>query len=160
MAKNLSEAQKTRVKAARLLQKGFTPTQVAEEVGVARQTIHTWKRILEEKGLDALKEIREVGRPSTLDDSDMLWLANALREGATAHGFGTELWTLKRVNELIRKKLGKKFSDVHVWRLLGMLGFSSQKPDRQAKERDESAVKEWRQKTWPKIKKKPAKKGV
>lgn len=90
----------------------------------------------------------------------MQWLAGALREGATAHGFGTDLWTLKRVNALIRKKFGATFSDVHVWRLLGKLGFSSQKPERQAKERDESAVQNWREKTWPKIKKKPAKKGV
>ena len=160
MPKTLSEAQKTRIKAGRLLQKGLTPTQIAAEVGVARQTVHTWKRILEEQGFDALKGVPEVGRPAQLSESDMRWLAGALREGATAHGFGTDLWTLKRVNQLIRQKFGAEFSDVHVWRLLGKLGFSSQKPERQAKERDESAVQNWREKTWPKIKKKPAKKVV
>ena len=160
MPKTLSEAQKTRIKAGRLLQKGLTPTQIAAEVGVARQTVHTWKRILEDQGFDALKNVPEVGRPAQLSESDMQWLAGALREGATAHGFGTDLWTLKRVNALIRKKFGATFSDVHVWRLLGKLGFSSQKPERQAKERDESAVQNWREKIWPKIKKKPAKKVV
>ena len=65
-----------------------------------------------------------------------------------------------QLNELIRKKFGLNYSDVHVWRLLGKMGFSSQKPERQAKERDEEAVQLWRKKTWPKIKKKPMKKDV
>jgi len=95
-----------------------------------------------------------------MSDANMKWLSTALRQGATAHGFGTELWTLKRVNELIRRQFGIEYSDVHVWRLLGKLGFSSQKPEKQAKERDEESVQKWRRKTWPKIKKKPAKKGA
>ncbi len=69
MAKTLSEAQKTRIKAGRLLQKGLTPTPIAAEVGVARQTIHTWQRILAEKGFDALKSVPEVGRPASVTPS-------------------------------------------------------------------------------------------
>lgn len=90
----------------------------------------------------------------------MKWLSLALREGAAAHGFDTYLWTLKRVNELNRKRFGLNFSDVQAWRLLGKMGFSSQKPERQAKERDEEALQLWRKKTWPKIKRKSMKKGV
>jgi transposase len=45
------------------------------------------------------------------------------------------------------------FSEVHVWRLLGALGFSSQKPERRAIERDELAVLQWKRKTWPALKK-------
>jgi transposase len=48
---------------------------------------------------------------------------------------------------------GVRFSEVHVWRLLGAMGFSSQKPERRAIERDESAVLAWKHKTWPALKK-------
>jgi homospermidine synthase len=36
------------------------------------------------------------------------------------------------------------------------MGFSSQKPERRAIERDESAVLAWKRKTWPALKKKCA----
>ena len=70
-----------------------------------------------------------------------------------AHDFGTELWTLKRVRAVIERLYGVRFSEVHVWRLLGVMGFSSQKPERRAIERDESAVLTWKRKTWPALKK-------
>ena len=70
-----------------------------------------------------------------------------------SQGFGTELWTLKRVRTLIKQLYGVTFSDVHVWRLLGTMGFSSQKPERRAIERDEHAVQTWKRKTWPALKK-------
>jgi len=155
MAK-LSEAQRKRVKAARLLQSGKSPAQVALAVGVARQTVYTWKRVLGERGVDGLREMVDVGRPGQLGAADFKWLDAALREGAQAHGFGTELWTLKRVGALIKRQFGIKFSDVHVWRLLGSMGFSSQKPERRAIERDEDAVRTWKQKSLPALKKKPS----
>ena len=58
----------------------------------------------------------------------------------TEHGFGTELWTLKRVRALIERLYGVRFSQMQVWRMLGAMGFSSQKPERRAIERDEEAV--------------------
>ena len=80
----------------------------------------------------------------------------ALLEGPTAHGFGTALWTLKRVRVFIEREFGVRYSDVHVWRLLGQMGFSSQKPERRALERDEAAIEAWKKRTWPALKKKPA----
>ena len=155
MAK-LSEARRKRVKAARLLQSGKSPAQVALAVGVARQTVYTWKRVLDERGVDGLRAMVDVGRPGQLDAGDFKWLGAALREGAQAHGFGTELWTLRRVGALIKRQFGIQFSDVHVWRLLGSMGFSSQKPERRAIERDEDAVRTWKQKSLPALKKKPS----
>ena len=155
MAIKLSEAQRKRVKAARMLQTGTPVAQVALAVGVARQTVYTWKRVLDEKGVDGLRAMVDVGRPGQLGAADFKWLGLALRQGAQAHGFGTELWTLKRVGEVIKRQFGIEFSDVHVWRLLGSMGFSSQKPERRAIERDEDAVRVWKKKTWTGLKKKP-----
>jgi transposase len=93
------------------------------------------------------------GRPAQLDGGQLEGLRVALLQGALAHGFGTELWTLKRVRSLIQRLYGVTFSQVHVWRLLGAMGFSSQKPERRAIERDEAAVLAWKRKTWPALKK-------
>ena len=148
----MDEAARKRVLAGRLMLAGQTPAQAAKAVGVARQTAYTWKARLEEGGLEALRSMA-TGRPAQLDKGQRDALATALRQGAMAHGFGTQLWTLKRVRALIERLYGVQFSEVHVWRLLGSMGFSSQKPDRRAIERDDLAVLEWKRKTWPALKK-------
>ena len=154
MAMKMSEAQRKRVRAGRMLLAGKRPAEVALAVGVARQTVYTWKRVLDEQGIDGLRSMSDGGRPGQLDASSFKWLDTALRQGAQAHGFGTELWTLKRVGSVIKRQFGVEYSDVHVWRILGSMGFSSQKPERRAIERDEEAVRTWKRKTWPALKKK------
>lgn len=155
MAVKMSEAQRKRVRAGRMLLADKRPAEVAAAVGVARQTVYTWKRVLDEGGINALRTMSDAGRPGQLDAGDFKWLATALRQGAQAHGFGTDLWTLKRVGALIKRQFGIEYSDVHVWRILGGMGFSSQKPERRAIERDDEAVQTWKRKTWPALKKKP-----
>ena len=59
----------------------------------------------------------------------------------------------------IERQFGVRYSEVHVWRLLGQMGFSSQKPERRALERDEVAIVDWKQRAWPRLKKKPAERG-
>ena len=151
MAK-MDNATRKRLRAGRLMLAGKTPAEAAQAAGVARQTAYTWKARLDEGGIDALRSMTP-GRPAQLDRQQMDALRAALLRGAIAQGFGTELWTLKRVGMLIERLHGVRFSDVHVWRLLGRLGFSSQKPERRAIERDESAVQTWQRKTWPALKK-------
>ncbi len=88
------------------------------------------------------------GRPARLGAEELGRVLIALLEGPTAHGYGTPLWTLKRVRLLIERQFGVKYSEVHAWRLLGQLGFSSQKLERRALECDDVAVDHWRQTTW------------
>jgi transposase len=151
MAK-MDEATRKRVRAGRLMLAGKTPAEAAKSVGVARQTAYTWKARLDEGGIDALRSMA-TGRPAQLDGGQLAALRSALLQGAMVHDFGTELWTLKRVRALIERLYGVRFSEVHVWRLLGAMGFSSQKPERRAIERDEAAVLAWKRKTWPALKK-------
>jgi transposase len=142
-----------------MLLAGKTPAEAAHAVGVARQTAYTWKAVLDEGGIDALRAMPTRGRPARLDDEQLQALARALLQSPTQHGFGTELWTLKRVAALIERLYGVKFGQTQIWRILGGLGFSAQKPERRAIERDEQAVQTWQRKTWPALKKKPRAKG-
>jgi transposase len=158
--KRLTEAAKKRVRAGQLLQSGKTCAEVAASVGVARQTVYTWKRVLDEGGMEALREVRERGRPATLDAQQLSAVRVALLQSPTEHGFGTELWTLGRVGTLIERLHGVRFGQTQVWRILGSLGFSSQKPEKRALERDENAVHRWKRNTWPALKKKPTAKSA
>lgn len=158
--KRLSEAAKKRVKAGRMLLAGKGCAEVALVVGVARQTVYTWKKLLDEGGIDALRGVPERGRPAQLDEQQLAALRAAVLQKPTEHGFGTELWTLKRVGAVIERMHGVRFSQTQVWRILGALGFSPQKPDKRAIERDEDAVRIWKKRTWLSLKKKPSEKAV
>lgn len=158
--KRMDEATKKRVRAGRMLLSGKGPSEVALAVGVARQTVYTWKGLLDEGGIDALRAVPGRGRPAKLDEGQLAGLRRALLQSPTAHGFGTELWTLKRVGTLIKRMYGVEFGQTQTWRILGALGFSAQKPEKRAIERDEDAVHRWKRRTWPVLKKKPSAKAA
>ena len=149
------EAVRRRLLAGRLLLAGKSPPEVARIVGAPRQTVYRWREVLIVGGIEALRDMKKAGRPAQLGAAELSQLYVALLEGATAHGFATPLWTLKRVRLWIERKFGVRYSEVHVWRLLGQLGFSNQKPERRALERDEVAIEQWRKRTWPALKKTP-----
>lgn len=159
MAK-MDVAAKRRVRAGRLLLNGKKPAEVATLVGAPRQTVYRWLDVLRESGIDALRDMSKGGRPALMGAEQLDELRAALIEGPLANGYATELWTIKRVRLMIEKRFGIAYSDVHVWRLLGSLGFSSQKPEKRALERNEAAVEHWKRRTWPAIKKKRSAKTV
>ena len=64
MAKRLDDATKKRLRAGRMLLAGKRPAEVVEKVGVARQTVYTWKGLLDEGGIDALRAVPPRGRPA------------------------------------------------------------------------------------------------
>jgi transposase len=153
--RNSEEAVKRRVRAGRLLVAGKSPPEVARLVGAPRQTVYRWRDVLEAGGIEALREMSKGGRPAQLGAGELSRLYVMLLEGAAACGFASPLWTLKRVRLLIEREFGVQYSEVHVWRLLGQLGLSNQKPDRRALERDGAAIEHWRKRTWPALKKTP-----
>ena len=76
-----------------------------------------------------------------------------LAQGAPAHGFRGDVSTCERVAEVVRKEFGVVYHPAHVSRLLRALGLSSQKPARRATQRDEQAVRRWKEERWPQLKK-------
>jgi transposase len=155
MSKSEREAkqlQRRRLRAGRLLQRGVPQAEVARRVSVTRTTVSQWNTQLEAGGMEALKS-RPRGRPSGLDDVQRRELMRALTAGALAEGFATDLWTLPRVGELIKRRFTRSYSESQVWRILVSLGFSCQRPSGRALERDESAIKRWKQTRWPALKK-------
>lgn len=151
----LDAATKRRVRAGRLLLAGKKATKSGTCDRRAAQTVYRWRDVLNADGIDTLRDRSKGGRPARLGAAELSRLYVALLEGPEMHGFITPLWALNRVRLWIEREFGVRYSEVHVWRLLGQLGFSNQKPERRALERDAVAIEEWRKRTWPALKKTP-----
>ena len=106
-----------------------------------------WKRRLEGEGEEALQARPRPKRKRRLSEEQQQRLSELLLQGPRAAGFPTELWTLKRVAQVIEREFGIRYHPAHVWRILRAMGFSYQKPERRARERDEEAIRRWRKMT-------------
>lgn len=146
-----------RLEAAKLLRSGLTEAEVARQVGVHRQSVNRWAKQLAAGGVRALKHPGRAGRPGKLTATQLRRLERALERGPEAFGYGTNLWTSKRVTAVIEHLFEVRYHPGHVWRLLTSLGWSCQRPTGRARERDEQAIQHWKKVRWPAVKKTPLK---
>lgn len=153
--RDLEAIEARRLAGARMLKGKVPQAEVARELDVSRQAVSVWARQLAEvKGAVGKLKGKPLGRPKRLDASQCESLSRALVAGALQTGFATELWTVKRVRAVIKREFGVEYSQTGCWELLRSLGFSPQKPEKRATQRDEQAIVEWKRKTWPALKKK------
>jgi transposase len=110
-------------------------------------------------GLEALKKKPLPGRDRFLSTEQHEELRKALLEGASFHGFDSDLWTCPRIQALIERKFGIRHGISTIPRILRRLGFSPQKPEARAIERDERRIRGWVKAEWPRIKKRPEARG-
>jgi transposase len=151
--------EKRRHQAAKLFAKEYSAPEVARRLGVARQVAYRWKSAWEHGGPSALASKGPAGRKSRLTAEQTRQVTEALLAGPAAVGYKTALWTLPRVAGIIEDLTGVRYHPGHVWRLLGASGFSGQRPERRAMERDETAIRRWKRVTWPALKKKARQQG-
>jgi transposase len=151
--RDLKELETRRRRGMRMLARGMSQAEVARACGVSRQTAMTWQRRLEEDP-QAWRR-RPLGRPGVFDAKQRARLRKLLLRGAVVNGFPTELWTLRRVATLIEREFGHAFSISYVWQVLRDLGFSAQRPVGRASQRDAVAIRDWKEKRWPALKKTP-----
>jgi transposase len=143
-----------------LLKRHVAQAEVARRLGVSRQAVNVWARQLSEvNGATGKLKAKPLGRPRWLDPGQRATLSTALLKGALQAGFPTELWTVKRVRALVKREFGVEYSSTGCWELLRGLGFSPQKPEKRALQRNEAAIVTWKKKTWPALKKSPVARG-
>ncbi len=106
------------------------------------------------KGESALKAKPVPGRPAKLRPAQLKRLPALLLRGALAWGYSTDLWTTDRIAKVIEREFRVRFHRAHVGRLLADLGWSCQKPERRAIERDDEAIERWKRYRWIATKKK------
>jgi transposase len=144
-----------RRRALALLEEGFSLHEVGRRIGCNPSSVMRWRDARQRGGADALKVRFSAGRPPKLGPRQRDRLIKLLVKGPLAHGYRTNLWTTARIAALIQDKFAVSYHRDHIGRLMASLGWSHQKPERRAAERDEEAIERWKRKEWPRIKKTP-----
>jgi transposase len=116
---------------------------------VARQVVSRWHARWRQGGQDELRSAGPTGQAPRLSDQQLHGIDQALREGARAHGFDTDHWTLARITTVIEPLAGVAYHPGHTWKLLRRMGWRLQRPARRAVERDEQAIARWVAEDWP-----------
>ena len=123
---------------------------VAKVLGVHYKTVARWVRAARQPGgVDA--KPRPAPAPG-LTDADLRKLEGLLAKGAKAHGWHNQLWTAARVARLIDRHFRIRYHPEHVRKILKTrLNWSSQKPRRKARERNDKEVARWAGDEFPRI---------
>lgn len=145
-----------RWRALKLLKDGLSLNRVAQLIGCAASSVMRWRDALARGGRRAVKVRPTPGRPPKVSSRQRRRLVRLLQQGAMAQGYRTELWTTQRIADVIETHFGVRYHRDHIGRLMHQLGWSHQKPERRALERDAAAIDRWKRETWPRIKKTPA----
>lgn len=139
-----------RHRAVELLDQGEAPAVVARILGVKRTSLHRWRRMARQAGSLAAK--LPAGAKRRLSDAQLGDLDQLLRQGAPAYDFPNELWTAARVAQLIQRRFGVKYHPEHVRKLLKRrLNYSSHKPQRRARQRNDQEAERWKADEFPRI---------
>jgi transposase len=152
---NGTEAERRREQAVALARDGMSAAVIARRLGIDPRTVRRWKAAFRAAGKNGLKTKRAPGRASYLTSRQRRDLARRLVRGALSEGFPSDLWTCPRIAQVIQRRYGVSYHVDHLPKLMKSLGFSVQRPERQARERDEQAVQNWIERVWPSLKKRP-----
>lgn len=147
------ELERRRLAAAKDLQAGMKQLDVARKYDVNPSSVSRWNRLLMEKGLDGLKLSKAPGAQSKLSEEQQHKLREIILQGAASYGYKTDLWTLRRVAEVIQKEFGVSYHFRSLSDVLHRMGLSPQKPARRAAERNQAAVQIWLEEQWEKDRK-------
>jgi transposase len=142
-----------RLRAWQLFQAGWSQKRIAQALGVTVGAVSHWLVRARQAGSTALLDQPRPGPRPRLSPEQATQVLARLRQGAIASGFRGECWTQKRIREVIRRECGVTYSLGHISRLLRRWQWSRQKPVRRARQRDEAAIQEWREKRYPALRK-------
>lgn len=147
-----------RLRAVELYEQGWRPVRIADVLGVTRGAVSQWLKLYREKGIEALRYKRISKKPAKLSPSQKVELVAMLCRGAESFGYVGQIWTQARVGELIERKFGVRYHVNHVGKILKACGWTYQKPESRASQRNEESVRQWCVERWPELKKRPQKK--
>src|SRR5215212_3720740 len=144
-----------RLRALRACELGFSESDVAAMLGVARETVSRWWSAYQANGLDGLPDERSgrpVGAGRTLTDEQGEHIQQLIDHNSPAKlGIKAPLWSRGAVRELIHKEYDLWMPVRTVGEYLKRWGYTAKKPSRHANDQDPQEVKEWLEETYPDI---------
>jgi len=136
-------------------QQGLSQGQVAQLVGVQRQTVNIWLKRYHKQGEDGLLDGRRVsprrGKGALSADEASQVRAWIVEQTPDQLELPFGLWTSRAVRELIARRLGKRLGLTAVQLYLQRWGLTPQKPLIRAKERSPAAIQAWLEQGYPVI---------
>jgi transposase len=152
--------EKRRFQAIQLWERGQKQSEIARQLRVVPQTVARWVHEYRAQGKSALRKAGRAGRMPRLSEEQRQQLERLLVRGPERLGYETPLWTCPRVAHLIEQEFDVRYHEGHVWKILVGLGWSPQRPEGRARERNEQQIQQWKKQQCPALKKKRAGKGV
>jgi transposase len=140
-----------RLRALQLERQGWRQRAIAEALGVREETVCRWLAFAASRGPQSLRAHPAPGRPPSLSRRQKDLIPEFLWHGAEAYGFMGQVWTCARVALVIQEELGVLYHKHHVAKLLKELNWTPQMPIRRAIQRDEPAIRRWRDEVWPEL---------
>jgi transposase len=143
-----------RLRAWELHQQGWTQTQIARALGVSDAAVSKWmKRGREGGGISALRRGIYCGAPARLKENQYPQLEAVLERGAGAYGFEDDTWTQPRVAVVMEQVLGIHYSSRQAGRILRKMGWTPQKFETRALQRNEKTIQQFKD-DWSAVEKK------
>jgi len=147
-----AELERRRFLAIARLDEGYTAQEVADFLGVALRTVRLWKAAYQRHGAAGLRSKPPPGRPRKLTPRQERTVLTWFLKSPRSFGYGTDLWTARRVAEVIGRKWQVKFNCRYLNAWLAARDITPQKPQRVAREADSAAIERWRSHDWPRLK--------
>ena len=142
-----------RLHALKLMKAGWKQRDIATALDVSPVAVSQWMKKAEEAGPESLCARPHTGRPSELSQEQKQLVPDLLSHGAEAYGFRGEVWTCRRVKQVIEWEFGVSYHRSHIARLLKELRWTPQQPVERAAQRNEAEITHWRTHTWFEIQK-------
>lgn len=133
----------------RLSERAWYQRDIAAALGVSEETVSRWLARGRRGGPEALRSRPRPGHPPKLSAAQKGLIPEFLWHGPEAYGFRGEVWTCARIARVIEEEFGVRYHKDHVGRLLKDLRWTPQVPIRRAIQRDEQAIRLWRDEVWP-----------
>ena len=140
-----------RFRALYLKHRGWSQRDIAEALDVSEEALSRWLARARAGGPEALRARAAPGQPPKLSAAEVRSIPELLWHGPEAYGFRGQVWTCARVGRVIEEEFGVRYHRGHISRLLQELHWTPQQPIKRAIQRDDEAIQQWRDETWPEL---------
>jgi transposase len=134
-----------------LKRRGWYQRDIAEALDVSEEAVSRWLARARDGGPEALRARPAPGHPPRLSPDQRRAIPEFLWHGPEAYGFRGQLWTCARIAKVIEWEFGVRYHKDHVGRMLKGLHWTPQQPIKRAIQRDDDAIRRWRDETWPEL---------
>jgi transposase len=140
-----------RFRALYLKRQGWYQRDIAEALDVSEEAVSRWLARARDNGPEALRTRPVPGRSPRLTPDQRRLIPELLWHGPEPYGFRGQVGTCARIAKVIEWEFGVRYHKDHVGRMLKGLGWTPQQPIKRATQRDDEAIRRWRDETWPEL---------